>query len=331
MIKIQRYHKFETSQKKLVNLHSSLPKKNDMNRKKNKKSGMNNSRSLLLLGCFALIALGIILMIRNSQESSASNQNENKDIHVETPSHDPNSYATKHTGQRHYPGMEYVGLPDDLTSQIKEYSGFTISFNKDNGTPNYVIWELLEEETKGEKGRSNKFWTDSELDGCPTTKDYSRSGYDRGHMCPSGEQKWSHEAMNDCFVMANICPQVHDLNNGAWKTLETKERQWAARDSALMIVAGPIYEKSDKERIGKSGVRVPSAFFKVLLAPYVTEPRGIAFVYPNMKVVGNMQDYAMSIDELEKILGYDFFPALPDEIEKKVESTYSFKEWNSAR
>lgn len=304
-----------------------------MSRRKRKKTGSLISRTLLLISCFVLIAIGVILMIRSSQESSASIQTDKPDQHSQNLGQDEERLAADESSsnRRHYPGMEYVGLPDDLTSQIKEYAGFTISFNKDNGTPNYVIWELLDEETEGEKGRSNNFWTDSEIEGCPTTKDYSRSGYDRGHMCPSGEQKWSHEAMNDCFVMANICPQVHDLNNGAWKTLETKERQWAVRDSALMIVAGPIYEKSDKERIGKTGVRVPSAFFKVLLAPYVDEPRGIAFVYPNMRSVGNMQDYAMSIDELENILGFDFFPALPDEIENKVESTFSFKEWNSTR
>lgn len=231
----------------------------------------------------------------------------------------------------HFPALESVELPENIPSQIKEYAGFTVSFNKENKTPNYVAWELLDEEAYGDLERSNNFWTDPEIEGCPSTYDYSRSGYDRGHLCPAADQKWSSEAMNDCFVMANICPQIHALNSGAWNTLENKERQWAKRDSALMIIAGPIYEKNDTERIGQAKVRVPGAFFKVLLAPYLDTPRGIAFVYPNMSAPGNMQDYAMSIDELEKITGYDFFPALPDEIENKVEATYSFKEWNSSK
>lgn len=149
-------------------------------------------------------------------------------------------------------------------------------------------------------------------------------------MCPSADQKWSPQAMEDCFVMANICPQTHALNNGAWKTLENKERQWAKRDSAIMIIAGPIYNESDTSRIGYSSVRVPGAFFKVLLSPYTDQPKAIAFVYPNMTAPGNMQNYAMSVDELEKMTGYDFFPALPDEIEKEVESSFSFKEWNKS-
>lgn len=232
------------------------------------------------------------------------------------------------TAARHYPALETVALPDSLPQQTKEYIGFTINFNKANRTPNYVAWELLGHESQGKTGRHNKFWTDKDIEDCPSTSDYVRSGYDRGHMCPSGDQKWSEEAMVDCFVMANICPQDHDLNNGAWKTLENKERQWAQRDSAIMIIAGPVYSDSDTKTIGKAEVRVPGAFFKVLLAPYADEPRGIAFVYPNMTSPGNMQDYAMSIDRLEEILRYDFFPSLPDEIEKKVESTFSFKDWN---
>lgn len=234
-------------------------------------------------------------------------------------------------GVTHYPGLETVSLPDGLAAQMKEYIGFTISFNKDNSTPNYVAWELLGEETSGEQSRSNKFWTDSEIDGCPTTKDYSNSGYDRGHMCPAADQKWSREAMEDCFVMANICPQLHALNAGAWATLENKERQWAQRDSAIMIIAGPIYDKTDTKRIGEAGVRVPGAFFKVLAAPYADRPRGIAFVYPNMTAPGNMQDYAMSIDDLEKITGYDFFQSLPDDVEESVERSFSFKDWNSTK
>ena len=134
--------------------------------------------------------------------------------------------------------------------------------------------------------------------------------------------------MRDCFVMTNMTPQRHEINSGAWSTLEQKERLWAQRDSAIIIVAGPIYDAADKERIGSSGVRVPSAFFKVLLAPYVDHPRAIGFIYPNMTAPGNMQDYAMSVDEVERLTGLDFFSALPDSLESLIESRYSFTEWN---
>ncbi len=224
--------------------------------------------------------------------------------------------------------LDKVKAPNGIPSIQKDYEGFTVNFNPKNKTPNYVAWILQGSETEGAVGRSNNFWTDTDLDGCPETRDYSRSGYDRGHMCPAGEQKWSPDAMHNSFVMANICPQKHELNTGAWKTLEDKERLWAKRDSAIVIVAGPIYDTSDKETIGKNKVRVPSAFFKVLLAPYAQPMRAIGFVYPNMKCEGNMQAYAVSVDNVEAMTGFDFFSALPDSLENEIESVVSFKEWN---
>lgn len=134
--------------------------------------------------------------------------------------------------------------------------------------------------------------------------------------------------MIDCFSLANMVPQDHALNAGAWQTLEKKERSWAKRDSAIVIIAGPIYQESDTKRIGQNGVRVPGAFFKVFIAPYVEQPRGIGFIYPNMSSPGNMANYSTTIDEVERITGFDFFYNLPDELEERIESTASFKEWD---
>lgn len=185
---------------------------------------------------------------------------------------------------------EIPSIPSSVTSQIKEYTGYTVSFNKDNGTPNWSAWELLPDETDGAETRaSKKFWQDYSVAGCLDTKDYTHSGYDRGHLCPAADMKWSAEAMHDCFSMANITPQDHSLNAGAWSTLEKKCRQWAQRDGGLLICAGPIYEAGDNTTIAGGRVRVPSAFFKVIVAPNVSSPRGIAFVYPNMSAPGNMK------------------------------------------
>lgn len=224
--------------------------------------------------------------------------------------------------------IERVILPDSLPSVEKKYEGFIAYFNPERHTPNCISWILHREETNGTSDRSNKFWTDKDVEGCPDTRDYTKSGYDRGHLCPAGEQKWSAEAMHHSFVMTNICPQKHELNSGAWKTLEEKERLWANRDSILVIAAGPVYNSPDPERIGQIGVAVPDAFFKVLLAPYATPIRAIGFVYPNMKSPGNMENYATTVDEVEKITGLDFYSSLPDDIETQVEAVASFIEWN---
>lgn len=228
----------------------------------------------------------------------------------------------------HYDDLDIVDMPASVKSFPKSYTGFRLSFNPDNHTPNWVGWELLGSETDGPHSRTNQFWQDESVKGCPATGDYTRSGFDRGHMCPAADQKWSQQAMSDCFVLTNICPQDGALNRGAWQTLEKKERLWAKRDSALVIIAGPIYEASDTRRIGATGVRVPSAFFKVICAPYIDSPRAIGFVYPNMTAPGNMQQYVMTVDDVEQLTGFDFFSNLPDAIENEIESKTSFKEWN---
>ena len=239
--------------------------------------------------------------------------------------------STAQTAAPHYDGLELArhssSAPHGSIIRL-QYTGFTMDFNNSNRTPDWVGWELLADETDGPVKRSNKFWEDSSIEFSPTPDDYRNSGFDKGHLCPSADQKWSEDAMHDCFVMTNMAPQDPSLNSGAWRTLETKERLWAKRDSAIVIVAGPIYTDSDRKRIGDSGVRVPSAFFRVLLAPYTEYPRAIGFVYPNMHSPGNMADYSMSVDEVEKITGLDFFYNLPDDIEEKVERSASFKEWN---
>ncbi|MDE5651961.1 MAG: DNA/RNA non-specific endonuclease [Muribaculaceae bacterium] len=233
----------------------------------------------------------------------------------------------KASGAKHYPGLELAkGAPS--TNTVKEYDGFTVCFNPDNRTSDWVGWELLESEVSDNVSRTDKFWQDYAVANCPSPDDYRNSGFDKGHLCPAADQKRSASAMSDCFVMTNMTPQAHALNAGAWQTLEKKERLWAQRDSAIVIVAGPIYTDSDTDRIGKNGVRVPSSFYKVILAPYVESPRAIGFIYPNMKCPGDMANYAMSVRDVEKITGLDFFSALPDDIEDKVESTFSFTEWN---
>ena len=226
-----------------------------------------------------------------------------------------------------YPDLDMVKTDDSLPSQVKRYEGFRLSFNRQNHTPNWVAWELLAAELVDNVSRSNNFWQDDDIAGWPRHSDYTRSGYDRGHMIPAADQKRSLRAMEDCFVMANMCPQTGSLNSGAWTTLEEKCRAWAKRDSAIVIVAGPIYMPSDTQCIGEAQVRVPSAFFKTIIAPYAASPRGIAFIYPNMPSPGDMKNYVVTIDYVEEITGFDLYYNLPDEIEREIERTSSFNDW----
>ena len=197
--------------------------------------------------------------------------------------------------------------------------------------PNWVAWELTADETAGEEPRAKSFYNDPAVEGCPETYDYSYSGYDRGHMAPAGDMKWSKDAMRSSFSLANICPQVKSLNTGAWKRLEEKCRTWAQADSSIIIVCGPILNDPIREYIGDTRVAVPKRFFKVILSPRANPARGIGFIMPNDKVVGGMQATAVSIDEVERVTGHDFFASLPDSIENIVESQCDFHLWSTLK
>ncbi len=220
-----------------------------------------------------------------------------------------------------------VAMPTAQTETIIKYPGFTVNFNADKHIPNYVAWELTRDRLDGPYKRSNNFRTDESVNGCATTDDYRHSGYDRGHMAPAADMKWSRQAMDACFYLTNICPQSQHLNTGPWRKLEEATRRWAARDSALIVICGPILTDRITETIGATKVAVPKRFFKVILAPYANPPRGIAFIMSNLVQPGGMQTAATSIDEVESITGMDFFAALPDDIEARVEAQNNFNQW----
>lgn len=225
--------------------------------------------------------------------------------------------------------LGYVVMPDGTPEQVKEYTSYILSFNKDNHTANYVSWELLASETKGNVDRNKfDFWQDTSLSGCSSTNyEYSKYSYQRGHMCPAADNKWSEAAMKDCMSMANMCPQYASLNEKIWATLENKTRNWAQSLGSVWVVCGPFYSADDTQRIGTSNVRVPSAYFKAFLYYDGEDSQAIAYVFANTSNPGNLNDYAMSIDALEELMKVDFFSALPDKIEKAVEANYDTSFW----
>lgn len=223
-----------------------------------------------------------------------------------------------------------VKEPEGMNGRIIDYTGFRLSFNADCKQPNWVAWELTADEAKANVAsrKNTTFMRDPNVEGCATVNDYRGSGFDRGHMCPAADMKWDQRAMNDCFLLTNICPQDNGLNTGAWNALENKCRSWAVRDSAIIIVCGPILTDRLTRHIGDSRVAVPERFFKAVLAPYASPVRAIGFIMPNTRHAPGMQQAAVSIDEIEEATGLDLFSWLPDDIESEVEATCNFPQWN---
>lgn len=228
---------------------------------------------------------------------------------------------------------ELPRLNNHQPEQVIEHLGYTVSYNPQWLVPNWVAYELTHSETFGEQERSNHFKPDPLVKGDPVmTSDYSKSGYDRGHMAPAADMKWSEQAMRESFYMTNICPQTHSLNAGDWKDLEELARDWAQQYGSIYIACGPIME-ANYQTIGKThSIAVPSAFYKVFLRKICNGGwTSIGFIMPNKAGNRPLMTYMYTVDEVEKQTGLDFFYNLPDSIESQVENTYSVSDWTLSR
>lgn len=217
----------------------------------------------------------------------------------------------------------------DKDNYLVERPQHSLSYNKANGGPNWVSWHL----DKSNIGRVKRgdFWPDpllpADMQIRPT--DYRGSGYDRGHVCPSADRTSNREDNDATFVMSNMLPQAPSLNQQVWKDLEDYSRYLLSTGNELYIVAGGI---GSAGRIASGKVNVPDRCWKIIVALSVgnsdlqridANTRVIAVSMPNRdgQDVANSKwaQWIVSIAELEKATGYDFLPALPDDVERALE------------
>lgn len=211
------------------------------------------------------------------------------------------------------------------------HTGYTLSYDTLNHNPFWVAWELTAQESRGREERADSFLLDPQLPERHAVREssYRGTGYTRGHMCPAGDQKWSEDAMHDSFYMSNMCPQTRELNKDWWDMLERKEREWARREGSVYIACGPIYEPGRKVKPLRKGffIGIPHKFFKVILSTSKGREKAIGFIYRNDASEQLMEDTMCSIDEVERLTGYDFFAPLEDDLENRIEATADLSQW----
>ena len=217
---------------------------------------------------------------------------------------------------------------DDLLLDEREY---VVSYNPEKLAPNWCAWRL-DRSYLGHVRRRDDFRVDDSL---PlqvyrvTPHDYLHSGYDRGHLCPSGDRGASIDMNSTTFLMTNMVPQIHELNAGPWEKLEEHERSLALDPSTeVQLLAGPVFAPTPTT-IG-NGVAVPRAIWKIIVvlrngqtALDVTEATElVAVMMPNEPDVVHhpWSDYVTSVDEIERQTGYDFLAAVSDDVEGVIEA-----------
>ena len=213
-----------------------------------------------------------------------------------------------------------------------EHTGYALVYNAETNCPDWVAWELTGEEADGKAARRvNDFRGDPLVpeENRVETADYKDCGYDRGHMCPAGDMKWSTKAMSECFYMSNICPQSPTLNRQWWEHLESACRRWARKEGSVYICCGPIFKQERKKKyVGDAvKVRVPNSFFKVVLSLKEGEEKAIGFIYSNRDSRQPMEEAVVTVDSVECLTGLDFFYQLNPEVQEMLESKANLTLW----
>jgi endonuclease G len=237
------------------------------------------------------------------------------------------------------------GLPElNEGENLVCHSVFCLVYSEEDEVAKWVAHILSHDIVNGAVSRTNDFRPDSlvltgssvEADYFIKTKledgtyDYDGFGYDRGHLAPSADFRWSEIALSESYLYSNMTPQLPDFNREIWAGLEGFFRAYVYNNSDrdLFIVTGPILSDGlPKQTRSVNNVTIPERHFKI--AVDFEENKGIAFVIPQEYDSNPIESFVVSIDSVESITGINFFSNLSDEDEQKIESQSDISLWRS--
>ena len=218
-------------------------------------------------------------------------------------------------------------LPSTNGEMVK-HRYYTLSYIEKYEQSEWVAYKLTRDLLKlPNVPRSDWFNEDPYVKtGSAKHRDYSSSGYTRGHLVPSGDMSFDKVAEAETFYMSNMVPQLKVVNNGIWKELEEQTRDWTYQNDEVYIVSGPIFDSNPK--FIKNNVAIPTAFYKIILDVKQPKTKAIAFIIPHEKSEKHLREYAVTIDSLESITNIDFFANFLDKpTMEKLESKIDLSQW----
>ena len=216
-------------------------------------------------------------------------------------------------------------LPKNNKGLTVKHTYYTLSYSSNDKQAEWVAYSLTPMLINGTQKRTSKFMADPMIKDAVRPSSYSKSGYDRGHLCPAADMKLNLVSMNESFYMSNMSPQTPSFNRGIWAKLEDKVRDWALQKNGVYVVTGPLLNKSCGTVNQK--ITVPCAYYKIVFKQTKTGVEAIAFLLPNAGSAGSLKQFVVSIDYLETLTGIDFFASLSDNQEAKFESIVLTNNW----
>lgn len=239
--------------------------------------------------------------------------------------------------------LQKNGLPElEKGEALIKHSAMSLVYSEKHEQAKWVAHIIMPDVIKGNVGRSNDFRPDKKIkSGTAIEKDYFLTktlsdgtieydgfGYDRGHLAPSADFRWSMKALSESYLYSNMSPQKPEFNREGWGELENMMRGYMYHHpkTMLYVVTGPILEDNlpaIKRSVNK--VSIPNKFFKVVVD--LENKQAIGFVMPNQRLSYPVETFARSIDDIEKLTGINFFHGLEDGLENKLERMDDVRPW----
>ncbi len=204
---------------------------------------------------------------------------------------------------------QFCEPPVPGTDKKIERKGYVASFNKNHKLSRWVAYSITKEQLDNPvtSREGYPFRPDPEVDaGHP--KLYHRSGYDRGHLAPAADMRWSEVAMRESFYMVNIAPQKPQLNRREWSKLEKRVRTLTNKAEKVYVTTGPVFSEIDSS-LGENGISIPKKFFKAIMVEKEKRYEIEGYVLPQVPS-GHFASYSLPVDEIEKLTGIDLFPCV---------------------
>ncbi|MDF0715263.1 DNA/RNA non-specific endonuclease [Muricauda sp. 334s03] len=225
------------------------------------------------------------------------------------------------------PNINLIGsnfLPSSTTGEIVKHNYYALSYSEAHEQAEWVAYTLKKEHLTYDDRERPYFIEDPQVSTKSADwRNYRGSGYDRGHLLPAGDRRFSEQAYNETFYTSNISPQDKYFNAGIWNRLEQKVRYWCKKYGEVMVVTGGVLENNLIE-IGDEDVDVPHFFYKIVMRGNGDNAKVVAFLIPAKESQKALQSFVVSIDEIEEKTGIDFFEKQPKvwqlEIESKVDT-----------
>lgn len=235
-----------------------------------------------------------------------------------------------------------MGNPSSASTSISAYNNYLMvkpqyaeSYHRDRGGPNWVSWHL-DTSWLGSAARQDDFRADTSLPSGwyrVTNTDYTGSGYDRGHNCPSADRTSSVTNNSATFLMTNIVPQTGDNNQGPWARLEDYVRSLISGSNSGYEAYVIMANRGNSGTIANGKVTIPAYNYKIIIilpkgtgddSQRVTTAncRVIAVKIPNIAGIRNndWRSYRVSVDSIESDTGYNFLSQIPDGVENVIEA-----------